>query len=508
MLYKRLFFALLGTAVLFSALSCASIPQKVQDDFNAAKARAEKARGDSLAVQAQVYFPDDWNAAEANYENGKKSDTTNKNAVVAATALYTSAAETWESITGKSSPIFAKDMDEAGAILQASKTRAEQSRQNAQDNQGPKYLPEDWEAAESEYRKGENAPKKIPAEIKAAADLYTTAADGYDDVAVKSAALAAQERKETDAALQAAVARADKSRQGAQNVQAATYFAEDWQSAETALKAAKDTPKDTIDDIKAATEQFTAVADAYDDLAARSQPLFAKDEAVRKEAAQKAADAAKKAADDAKKAADAAKKAQDDAQKALAAATARADKSRTAAMDVNGQTYFANDWKTAESRLQAAKSAKKSNVDEMKAATAQFNGAADAYDSITSKSRPMFTKDKDAATKALQTAVTRAQQSRTAATNAGGQANSPAEWKTAEAKNQSANNAKRGTIAEMNAAVPLYNAAADAYDDIVRKNSITREKATDAVTKAKARYEQSADFAAATARELEGNNAE
>jgi len=490
---------LLCAAVLVTA--CASVPKKVQEDFNAAKSRADKARIIAASVQGQVYFPDEWKEGDTNYDAAKKCDATKKKPAIEATGLYISAAKIFESISEKSSPLFARDMEEANANLQTAKERAEQSRQNATDNNGPAYFPEDWEAVEAAYRQGENASAstKSPAEVQAAADMFTAAADQYDDIAIKGAALLAQEKKEADTALQAAIARADKSRTAAQNVQASAYFADEWQSAESALQSAKDAPRDTTDNVKAAAEQFVAAADAYDELAGKSQPLFARDEAARKAAAEKAAADAKKAADDAKKALD-------DAQKALTAATQRADKSRQSAVDVEGPTYFANDWKTAESRLQTAKSAKKSTADEMKAATAQFNGAADAYDSIAGKSRPMFTKDKDAATKALQAAVTRAQQSRTAATNAGAQTGYPAEWKAAETKNQSATSAKRGTTAEMNAAVTLYNGAADAYDDIVKKGAASKDTTTDAVAKAKAKLEKSTAFATTTAQEMEAKN--
>jgi len=477
---------------LFAALSCASIPQKVMDEFNAAKARADRVRAASLAVQANVYFPDQWKGADADYDTAKKSDTSAKAGVIAATGLYTNAADVWESITRESTPRFAEDMDKAEAVWRESKERADQARQNAEDSQAPVYIAEDWEAVDGTYRQAGSSSKKTPAEIEAASNMYLVAANQFDELAARTATLIAQERKDAETALQEAMARADKSRAAAQAVQASNYFADEWKEAETAYQTGKDTPKDTIANINSATEQYTAAADAYDELTGKSQPLFARDEAARKAAAEKAAAEAKKALED--------------AQKALATATARADKSRAAAMEVDGQTYFANDWRAAEGKLQAARSARKTTADEVKAATAQFNGAADSYDSITGKARPMFARDKDAATKALQAAVTRAQQSRTAATNANGQANMPAEWKNAEAKNQSASSAKRGTTAEMNSAVTLYNAAADAYDDITKRSATTREAAADAVAKAKAKAAESVDYATSTGREMEGNN--
>jgi hypothetical protein len=49
--------------------------------------------------------------------------------------------------------------------------------------------------------------------------------------------------------------------------------------------------------------------------------------------------------------------------------------------------------------------------------------------------------------------------------------NLPADWNNAEAKSRTAGSAKRATVAEIKAAAPLYTAAADAYDELVRKNT-------------------------------------
>ena len=373
--------------------------QDALDKFEAAKARAQEARGQSLAVQAQVFFPDEWNAAETSNEAGKSADTGTLGQVNGAIAQFTTAAEGWEALAEQSGPLFAEAMGGARAALEAATARAQQSRKAAEDNRGATYFPNEWKAAEALRTQGENAAKETPEELNAAAALYASAADGYDDITGRSAARFAQEQKD---------------------------------EAQKALVAA---------------------------------------------------------------------------QSALTAATARAEKSRTAAMDVNGQTYFANDWKSAEGKLQSARGAKKTTADETKAATALFTGAADAYDSIAGKSRPMFTKEKDAASKDLQAAVARAQKSRTAVTTAKADASFPADWKNAETKNQSATNAKRATIAEMKAATPLYNAAADAYDEIVRKNTV-RTTAADAVARAKARSEKSIAYATSTGLALEGRNAE
>jgi hypothetical protein len=378
--------------------------QDALDRLEAARARAQEARDQSLTVQAQVFFPDEWKQAEINNEAGKSAGAETLGQVNGAIAQFTRAAEGWEALTEQSGPLFAQAMEDARAAVEAAAARAEQSRKTAMDIKGNTYFPDDWKAAEGLRQQGNDAAKKTtPDELTAAAALYTSATDGYDDIAGRSAARFAQEQ----------------------------------------------------------------------------------DEAQKKLDAQKLSDA----------------------QKALAAATARAEKSRQSAMEVEGQTYFANDWKTAESRLQTARGAKKATADEMQAATVQFNGAADAYDAIAGKARTQFAKDKDAASKDLQAAIARAQKSRTAVTTAKADAAFPADWKNAETRNTAATNAKRATVAEMKAAVPLYNTAADAYDEIIRKNTV-RATAADAVAKAKARSEQSAAYAAAAGLELEGNNAQ
>jgi hypothetical protein len=281
-----------------------------------------------------------------------------------------------------------------------------------------------------------------------AAVFFTDAADGFDDIANKSGPMLAKDKDEAQKALNAAISQAEKSRQGAVAVDGQTYFPNDWKDAEEKNTSAKNAEKSTLQEIEAATALYVAVADAYDDIAGRSGPMFV--------------------------------------QKALNAAIARAEKSRQDAVAVEGQTYLPNDWKNAETKNTTAKGAKKSTVEEMAATTALYVAAADAYDDIAKRSGPMFAKDKDDSQKALNAAIARAEKSKKDATNAKGQTNFPNEWKNAETKNTSANNAKRGTPVEMKAAVPLYAAAADAYDDIIRKTSSLATEGTAQTAKTRA----------------------
>jgi hypothetical protein len=334
-----------------------------------------------------------------------------------------------EKVDPNTQPAGQADLDRLNAAME----RAELAREKAVTAKGDKNFPDEWEKAESDFESGKETNTDTLGGVRQAIGLFNAAADAYDGI------VSAQELADARAALSAAMARAEKARKDAETNQAAVYFPDEWEAAEALLKDGEEADKNTLDEIKAAAGLFAAAADGYDDAAEKSRLLVAGDK--------------------------------NNAQKALNDAMARAEKSRQKAMDVDGQTYFPNDWKSAEAKNQSGKSAKKDSVDEIKAATALFVSAADAYDDIAQKSGPRFTKDKDDALKALNAAIARMEQSRKKASDLKGQTNFPNEWKNAETKNQNAKNAKRATVAEMKAAVPLYNGASDAYDDIVKKDA-------------------------------------
>jgi len=66
--------------------------------------------------------------------------------------------------------------------------------------------------------------------------------------------------------------------------------------------------------------------------------------------------------------------------------------------------------------------------------------------------------------------MARAAQARQQAQNTDAQANFPREWTAAETRHRNAENARRGTLAEMRSATNLFGAAADAFDDVVARN--------------------------------------
>ncbi|MDR2536114.1 MAG: hypothetical protein LBD29_08805 [Treponema sp.] len=434
-----------------------------QKALNAAMARAEQSRKETLNVEGQNHFPKDWQTAESQNKAGKDAKKTTIDEIKSAAALYTSAADTYDAITNKTRIQLAKEKDDAQKALNAAMARAEQSRKNAIDVNGQTYFPNDWQTAESQHQTGQDAKKDTTEEIRAAAALYTQAADTYDDITGKTRPLFAKDKDDAQKALNAAMARAEQSRKNAMDVNGQTYFPNDWQTAESQNKAGKDAKKTTIDEIKSATTLYTSAADTYDDITGKSRPLLAKD--------------------------------RDDAQKALNAAMARAEQSRKNAMDVNGQTYFPNDWKNAESKNQAGQNAKKNTADEIKAAAALYTQAADSYDDIAGKSRPLFAKDKDDAQKALNAAMARAEQSRKQAQDAQAPAYFPKDWQTAESKHQDGKTAKKTTTEEIKAATTVYIQAADAYDDVAgRSRTMLAQEQGDALKAlqdAMARAEQS-----------------
>jgi len=487
MINKKFLFLIMGVMAVLLIISCATKPppgpgQDLLDELNAAMARAQSGREAAVAVQAQTYFPDEWNKAESDNNAGKNANKGTVEGVKQGIALFTSAAEGYEAITTNAAPLFAKDQEEADKALRAAMAREDKSRKDASDSHASDYFPDDWARAETEHQSGVDAKKDTIAEKKSAAVIYNSAADSYDAMAGKSKELLAKEKADADRELQAAMAQAEKSRQAAMSVNGQTYFPNDWKDAEAKNTSGKNAKKTTTEEIKAATALFVSAAAAYDDIAGKSQQRFAKDK--------------------------------DDASKALQAAMARADKSRQAAVAADAQTNVPNDWRNAETKNTSAKNAKTGTLDEMKAATALFVSAADAYDDVARKSQQQAAKDKDDANKALQAAIARMEKSRKDAQDAKANVNLPTDWNNAETKNKTAVGAKRGTVAEIKAAVPLYTAAADAYDDLIKKNvafmnsTQNQKPAEDAKARAERERQKALDVKANIAVAAEFNGAD
>ena len=487
--------------------------QEALDMLDAAMTRAQNARAAALLTEGNVFFPDEWRAAEAHNDAGRRAGRDTVGAVNAAIASFTAAAQGYEDIAERSAPLYTQALEDARLALEAAIARTGQSRSNALANQGPVHFPDEWEAAENLRQRGEEANTDTLAEINAALALLSSAADAYDDIAERSRPM-----EEANLALQAALARAEQSRSNAQGVQANTFFPEEWAAAEAELQAARDTDIAAMKDIESATALFISAADMYDDIAGRSRTILAEREAAQRAAAERTASeqaaaqraaadraAAERAAADraaaeraaaeraaAERAAAAERVAATEANRELQNAMNRAQQSRRQAMDAQGQTHFPNEWRTAEGRNTTAQNARRTTAAEMRAAVPLFNSAADAYDDITRRSIEL----------SVATARANAEAERQAAIDVRAPIAVPDDFGSAETVYQQGlreqnTRAFPAALASFNQATSLFAAAA----------RLTMEKydlADDAVTRARQRSAASTEFAITTGRAMDG----
>jgi len=410
--------------------------ENAQRNMQAALTRAEQARRDAQANRANNHFPAEWREAEAQLRAGRVRRGATPDEMMVATEVLTAVAVTYDDLAERSRPLF--ERDEAQRALNAAITRADRSRRAAMNANGHNFFPNDWRNAEAQNQAGVDAPRNTASEVQAATALFAAAADSYDDIAQRSGPLLARERDEANGVLQAAMARAGNSRQAAMDVEGQIHFPTEWRNAETQNTAANRARRNTLDEMRAATALFVTAADSYDDIARRSRPMAA---AARTEA-----------------------------NREFQAAVTRVDRSRRAAMDVEGQTHFPNDWNRAESQNTSGRNAPRNTIGETRAVIAQLNSAADGFDNIAQRSGDMFARARDDANSALQAAMARADSSRQAAVNVEAQTFFPAEWRTAEAQNTAARRARRNTTEEMRAATTMFVEAANSYDDLARRS--------------------------------------
>jgi len=111
--------------------------------------------------------------------------------------------------------------------------RAAASRTQAQAAESEANFPDDWKAAEAKYTQAQGAPTEELQDKTAAAALFNQAADAYDGVAKKSAAKVAKDKDDNTKALNAAIARLEKSRKDATTAKADVNFPAEWKAAET-----------------------------------------------------------------------------------------------------------------------------------------------------------------------------------------------------------------------------------------------------------------------------------
>jgi hypothetical protein len=458
---KVRFFALYCLAVFLLVLSCKSAPpaQEDLDRLNVAKARAQASREKAVAVRGQVYFPEEWKKAEADYNTGRNSGTETLVQVNEAITLLTSAADDFDSIAEKSGPRLAKDTEDARVALEEARARAETARQKAQGSGGEKYFPEEWQSAEERLAAAKEAGTDSYDELKSAASQFDTMTNMYDDIARRSGP-----RKDLDDA----IARTEAARQKAADVDGPVYFREYWEAAEAAFEIAKVAETETLDDMTAAAGQFDAATEMYDDIAGRSGPQFAKD--------------------------------RDDAARALQAAVARAEASRRAASGANGQNNFPNEWRDAETKNQTAQSAAKATVAEMKAATPLYNTAADAYDNIA---RLNTARAAEEGRRNMNNAKAQADRARQAAVDARANVAVPDDFNRADGIYRQATTAFNAN--SFGPATDGFNQAAAQFTAAANAVAARRRQAEEALAGAKNRAAQSVAHATNVGRIMDGN---
>ncbi|QQO10675.1 hypothetical protein [Breznakiella homolactica] len=83
------------------------VDQNLLNNMEAARAKAEAARQQSIDYEGDVYFPDDWNTAESQYTSAGGANRNDANAVTEAIRQYNAAAAAFDDITAWALPLYA-----------------------------------------------------------------------------------------------------------------------------------------------------------------------------------------------------------------------------------------------------------------------------------------------------------------------------------------------------------------------------------------------------------------
>jgi hypothetical protein len=151
-----------------------------------------------------------------------------------AVPLFVAAADSYDDIARRAGPLVQAERREADTALRAAIARANQSRQQGERAGANTNLPNDWRNAETRHSNAEGARRETAAEMRAATNLYTQAADAFDDVNRRNTALIAENQN----AAQAARSRAEAERQTALAVQANVRVAQEFNSADAVFRQA------------------------------------------------------------------------------------------------------------------------------------------------------------------------------------------------------------------------------------------------------------------------------
>jgi hypothetical protein len=184
-----------------------------------------------MAVEAQVFMPNEWRAAETQNTNATRARRTTPEEMRAAAALFVAAAAAYDDLAQRSGAMFASARNEAAANLQAAIARAAQSRQRAAATDAPANFQRDWTNLETRHRTAEGARRETVAEMRSAAGLYSGVADGFDEIMQRNVALSAQ----NETAAQAARANAERERQAAVEARADIAVREEFGAADATL---------------------------------------------------------------------------------------------------------------------------------------------------------------------------------------------------------------------------------------------------------------------------------
>ncbi len=235
------------------------------------------------------------------------------------------------------------------------KAAVEKARSDALALGADVLYPQDWSSAETFYKDGidlygtEN--DKSGAALKAALPLYQAMID--------KAKLAVQ------GDLKAAKAAAAAARSAAYDLDAPRYFPSDWEKAETDYsfggKKASAAEGGELAAYKEAVAAYTKATKAFESITVKTEPALSS---------------------------------------AMAKARARADQSRKQAFDLNVSAYNSQEWKAAEALYVKARSleseASGGKASSYPTAIAEYGKAADAYDSVATKTLPSFATERQA----------------------------------------------------------------------------------------------------------------
>lgn len=198
---KRPWLAVLAAPIVLFVASCASAPPPETTttttsvpDPTAERDAALRARDAASAVEADVFFPEDWGKASSAFDAGEQASGSDNEAAIAS---FRTAASSFEDLAARAAPLY---LDKQRAAADEAKARAEASRKNAFDLEAPDSFPEDWKAVEGGFvsARGDydtGVKGSDPEALKRSAGSFGVAADGYDELAARASGPFVEKRR-------------------------------------------------------------------------------------------------------------------------------------------------------------------------------------------------------------------------------------------------------------------------------------------------------------------------